>query len=56
MAIFYKTLACLCFIAAIALLVMGGIRLYQGFTGHYAYNEAFDDPIGPAIVYVMTAA
>jgi hypothetical protein len=44
------------FIVATGLLVMAGLRFYQGFTGNYAYTEAFGDPVGAAILYLMMAA
>lgn len=56
MVILGKMLTWLGFIAATGLLLMSGFRFYQGFTGQYAYTEAFGDPVGAAILYLMAAA
>lgn len=56
MVILAGMLAWLGFIAAAALLMMGGVNLYQGITGQYARNDAYGDPFGLAIVCMTLAA
>jgi chromate transport protein ChrA len=56
MVILGRILAWLGFIATPIFLLMAGFRFYQWFTGDYTYTEAFDDPVGAAILYLMMAA
>ena len=56
MVILAKLVAWGCLISAIGFTVMATVCLYQSYTGKYGPQEAFGDPLGSAIVYLMAAA
>ena len=43
-------------ISTVGFMVMAALRIYQSFTGNYGREEANDDPLGSAIVYLMISA
>lgn len=56
MVILARLLAWGCSISAVGFAMMAGFRLYQSYTGYYGPGEAFGDPLGSAIVYLMATA
>lgn len=56
MVILGRMLAWLGFIVATVLLLLAAFSFYQWFSGNYAHTEAFGDPVGAAILYLMMAA
>lgn len=56
MVVLSKILDWSCSISTVVFVVMAAFRLYQSLTGNYGAEEAIDDPLGHAIVYLMIGA